>query len=205
MVRSFPVALALVSALFVTQAQASLVDTVLAKISDTASPAMRNAAAGTTCVSAVGFSPEGTAARLVNDTIDGAHHSIHVAAYSFTSIDIARHLIDARRRGVEVAVLADERENLDASNSKASRAALKLLSDGGIAVRMISAYPIFHEKSMIVDNSTVETGSFNFSFSGARRNSENALVVTQCPELAGRYESHWQARWSQGVPYRTPY
>ena len=48
----------------------------------------------------VGFSPEGSAQKLVLRTIDAATSSIRVAAYVFTSPDVTRALIAAKQRGV---------------------------------------------------------------------------------------------------------
>jgi len=71
-------------------------------------------AASTTgnCRPESGFSPEGSASRLVDRAIDHAQHSIRLAAYSFTSTDVVRRLIEAKQRGVDVAVIVDERNNL---------------------------------------------------------------------------------------------
>jgi phosphatidylserine/phosphatidylglycerophosphate/cardiolipin synthase-like enzyme len=49
-----------------------------------------------------GFSPEGSAERLVLKAICTARHSVHLSAYSFTSPAIVQALIDAHRRGVDV-------------------------------------------------------------------------------------------------------
>lgn len=59
-----------------------------------------------------GFSPEGSAERLVLKAICTARHSIHLSAYSFTSPAVVKALIEAHRRGVDVAVVADRKSNL---------------------------------------------------------------------------------------------
>ncbi|OXJ22659.1 endonuclease [Burkholderia sp. HI2714] len=165
----------------------------------------RPAADGRTCSSEVGFSPEGSAARLVADVLDRAHSRVHLAAYTFTSPDIVRRLIAAKRRGVDVAVIADAKENTGGRGARSGQAALNLLVEAGIPVRTVSAYAIHHDKYIVADSETVETGSYNYSTAAARRNSENAVVIANCPSLAGAYETHWQSRWSQGEPYRSSY
>jgi phosphatidylserine/phosphatidylglycerophosphate/cardiolipin synthase-like enzyme len=50
----------------------------------------------------VGFSPSGSAHELIIRAIQGARQSIRMAAYSFTSKDIARALVDAHKRGVDL-------------------------------------------------------------------------------------------------------
>ena len=50
----------------------------------------------------VAFSPNGGATDLVVRTIESAHHTILMAAYTFTSRPIAAALVKARQRGVDV-------------------------------------------------------------------------------------------------------
>lgn len=116
----------------------------------------------------VGFSPEGSAQKLVLRTIDAATSSIRVAAYVFTNPDVTRALIAAKQRGVDVAVVADHRSNLEEQRSGAGRHALTLLAKAGIPTRTVKAYPIHHDKFIVVDGMAVETGSFNFTAAAAR-------------------------------------
>ena len=152
----------------------------------------------------VGFSPEGSAQKLVLRTIDAATSSIRVAAYVFTSPDVTRALVVAKQRGVDVAVVADHRSNLEEARSTAGRHALTLLAKAGIPTRTVKSYPIHHDKFMVVDGMAVETGSFNFT-AAAKSNSENALVVWNDPALAETYLNHWQSRWDQGQAFKVKY
>lgn len=45
-----------------------------------------------------GFSPEGTALQLVLKTIDSAQQDIRLMGYSFTSPEVVRALVSAKRR-----------------------------------------------------------------------------------------------------------
>jgi phosphatidylserine/phosphatidylglycerophosphate/cardiolipin synthase-like enzyme len=153
------------------------------------------------CSPQMGKSPEGSGTELVDQAIDSARSSIRLAAYSFTSPDIVSRLINAKRRGVDVAVLVDEKEN---SRSKAAIAALNLLVTNGIPTRTVGVYPIFHDKYFVVDVNSIETGSYNYS-SAARRNSENAIVLWDCPSMAKLYLEDWNSRWPKGSDYRSMY
>ena len=150
------------------------------------------------------FSPHGGALALVLRAIGSARRSIDMAAYSFTSADVARALADASRRGVQVRVLADRTGNLD-KDARYARHALSILQLAGVAVRTIDAYPIFHDKYMVIDGRTVQTGSFNYTYSAARRNAENVLVVWNDPALASRYAADWRANWLLGRPLPPAY
>jgi phosphatidylserine/phosphatidylglycerophosphate/cardiolipin synthase-like enzyme len=128
-----------------------------------------------------------------------------MSAYTFTSPTITRALIAAKKRGVHIQLLADERNNLVEDRSGKARHALNALGEAGVEVRVISAYAIHHDKLIIVDDRHLETGSFNFTTSAATRNSENVLVVWNNPELAAIYLRHWETRWAQGRAYSPDY
>ena len=149
----------------------------------------------------VGFSPEGSAEALVLSVINGAETEIRLAGYSFTSPEIATALVRAKARGVNVRVVLDKKAN----QSRNSQSAINLLTARDIPVRLNGQYAALHDKFIIADARTVETGSFNYTRSGARHNSENALVIHDMPALADRYLRHWQSRWNEGTPYRLPY
>ncbi|QLS68031.1 phospholipase D-like domain-containing protein [Citrobacter sp. RHBSTW-00881] len=59
----------------------------------------------------VGFSPEGSAQKAILDLINSAQQEIRMAAYSFTSPVIAKALINAHRRGVDVRIVVDKGQN----------------------------------------------------------------------------------------------
>ncbi|KVR82523.1 phospholipase D family protein [Burkholderia vietnamiensis] len=149
------------------------------------------------------FSPDGGAERLVLQTIDGAQRSIRVMAYSFTSPTVVRALIAAKRRGLDVAVTADYRSNLEEDRSGRAQAALGSLVYAGIPVRLVSVYPMQHSKYLVVDGVTVETGSFNFS-QAARHNAENVIVVRGNEQLGDAYLKNWEAVSARGDRYRAP-
>jgi phosphatidylserine/phosphatidylglycerophosphate/cardiolipin synthase-like enzyme len=149
----------------------------------------------------VAFSPNEGSEELVVKVIQSARSSIGLAAYSFTSPVIAKALLNAKKRGVDVRVVVDENGN----KSKASLAALNLLVGAGIPTRTLSRYAIHHDKYMVVDKSTVQTGSFNYSKAAAKSNSENVVVIWNNPDLALSYLKHWQDRFDQGKAYRSTY
>lgn len=83
--------------------------------------------------------------------------------------------------------------------------ALNLLVNAGIPTRTINVYPIHHDKYMVIDGKDVETGSFNYSAAAATKNSENALVLWNCPLMAEPYLNHWQSRWQQASDFHSTY
>lgn len=149
----------------------------------------------------VGFSPEGSALQLVLKTIESAQQEIRLMGYSFTSPEVVSALVRAKRRGVDVKIVLDEKGN----RSKASQAAMNVVVNAGIPLRTNGRYAIMHDKVIIVDNHTVEAGSFNYTRSAASRNSENVLVINEVPEVAQTYLQHWQSRWDGGTEWHSSY
>ena len=145
----------------------------------------------------VGFSPEGSARQLVLETIGEAQHSIQMLAYAFQATDITQALVAAKKRGVNVRIVIDKKRNL----GKASKKAMDFVSRNGVELRTSDHFHLQHDKTIIVDGSTIETGSFNYAASAETANSENVVVIRNRPELARQYLEHWQSRWELGVPY----
>ena len=132
----------------------------------------------------VAFSPDEGSLALVLKAIDSARSEIRILAYSFTSAPVTRALILAAKRGVSVSVVADEKDNTVEDRSGKARAALSALVQAGVEVRLTRAFAIHHDKVIVIDQQTVQTGSFNFSYAAAHRNSENVLVLWRNPTVA---------------------
>jgi phospholipase D len=133
------------------------------------------------------FSPEGQCTDKVVDAINSAQSSISVAAYAFTCPRIAEALRDAYRRGVDVKLLIDK------SQLKEKYSQLSFLLKEGIPVYIDATEGISHNKSMILDNRWVLTGSFNFTRAANSKNAENILLIDD-PSLAQIYKENWDNR-----------
>jgi len=147
------------------------------------------------------YSPEAGSEALVIRVINASTRSIRLAAYSFTSPTVVRALLNAKKRGVDVQVVVDEKGN----KSKASIAALNLLVNAGIPARTIATYAIHHDKYIVSDERHVQTGSFNYSQSAAKKNSENVIVIWNNTDIASSYLKHWRSRFNQGTDFRSTY
>jgi phosphatidylserine/phosphatidylglycerophosphate/cardiolipin synthase-like enzyme len=137
------------------------------------------------------FSPEQGATDLIVKTIGEARQSVRVAAYFFTSWPIADALVEARRRGVDVKVVLDSHQKY--------RRVIGYLGRNGIATRVNGRYAIMHDKFMIIDGRTLETGSFNFTRAAEYENAENILVVRDSPATVGGYARQWDKLWAEGA------
>jgi phosphatidylserine/phosphatidylglycerophosphate/cardiolipin synthase-like enzyme len=147
----------------------------------------------------VAFSPERGATEAIVKLIGEAKQSIRVAAYSFTSEDIAKALVDAHNRGVNVQAV------LDKSNGSAKYTAATFLANVGIPTRIDYEYGIMHNKFMVVDGVTVETGSFNYTKAAEEKNAENVIILRQYPDTAKQYLGRWQELWNESEDYQARY
>jgi len=143
----------------------------------------------------LGFSPGGTALTTVVKAIGGAKQTVVVAAYQFTSVEVAQALGAAVARGLKVWAVLDEK----GTREKYSQASW--LAANGIAVRTEHRYAIFHHKFLVIDRDTVETGSFNYTSSADKRNAENVLVLRGVPDLAEAYLKEWVRLWDEATPW----
>ena len=140
----------------------------------------------------VRFSPRGGCTDMVVSELDRASHEVLVQAYSFTSDPIGAALIRAKSRGVAVQVILD-RSQRDGVGSETRKLAAVL------PVFIDAQHSIAHNKVMILDGTTVITGSFNFTNQAEARNAEN-LIVLRSQALARSYRDNWLAHQAHSEP-----
>jgi phosphatidylserine/phosphatidylglycerophosphate/cardiolipin synthase-like enzyme len=144
----------------------------------------------------IAFSPDGGATALVVKAIRAAKHDIKMAAYSFTSRPIADALADAHRTGVDVEIVIDHDQL-----RKDEHSAVGWMAAQNIPVRVDIVHALQHDKYMVIDGKTVETGSFNYTFAAEQHNSENVIVLWDAPKLAAAYAADWQSLWDKAEKY----
>ena len=130
------------------------------------------------------FSPDGRCSTLILEAISSARESIRVQAYSFTARPIAEALVEAHRRGVDVAVIVDKSQNSERYS------VMSLLSEANIPLYVDYCCAIAHNKVMVIDGKKVVTGSYNFTQSAELRNAENLLVIDDT-KMAKAYLDNW--------------
>jgi phospholipase D len=133
------------------------------------------------------FTPGGSCSKQIIDAVAQAKKQVLVQAYSFTSFPIARALADAKKRGVDVEVL------LDKSQLRSKGSVLPYLNNQSIMSKIDYLPAIAHNKVIILDDSIVITGSYNFTASAEKRNAENLLIIRD-KNLAQDYANNWVKR-----------
>ncbi len=122
-----------------------------------------------------------------------AHQVILVQAYGFTSAPIAKALVEAHKRGVDVRVI------LDKSNLKEGYSSAAFLQHAGIPALIDSNHAIAHNKVMILDVHEVITGSFNFTKAAEEKNAENVVFIDD-PATATAFTQNWKAHADHSAP-----
>jgi len=183
--RAVPILIALIAATMLADARAG------------ADAPPEYVAAGTVQVA---FPPWDDAEALVVAAIADARRQIFVQAFSLTSKAIARALIAAKRRGVDVRVTADRDQTFGGELTR-----IPDLAAAGIPIWLEVRYAAAHSKVMIVDPDTREpvliTGSYNWTWSAQHRNAENLLIVRRNPELTRAYLQNWERRQGDALRY----
>lgn len=141
------------------------------------------------------FSPNGGCTDAVVSALGKARKTVLVQAYSFTSAPIAKALVEAKTRGIDVQVI------LDKSQRSEKYSGASFLKNGGIPVFIDAGHRIAHNKVMIIDGQTVITGSFNFTKAAETGNAENVLLILHAPELARKYSGNWKEHLAHSQKY----
>src|SRR5437773_10710215 len=87
------------------------------------------------------FSPRGGCTEAVVDVLARATNSVVVQAYSFTSAPIAKALVEAQRRGLQVAVGCDKSQRTEKYSSADS------LNHSSVATSIDAKHAIAHHKT----------------------------------------------------------
>jgi phosphatidylserine/phosphatidylglycerophosphate/cardiolipin synthase-like enzyme len=140
------------------------------------------------------FSPKGGCTEAIVNEISHAKSEIYVQAYSFTSVSIAKALVDAHKRGIKVEAI------LDKSQKKERYTSATFLANSGIPTYIDSKHAIAHNKIMVIDKETVITGSFNFTKVAEEKNAENLLILKN-KEMASQYLMNWSKHKNHSDSY----
>jgi phosphatidylserine/phosphatidylglycerophosphate/cardiolipin synthase-like enzyme len=132
------------------------------------------------------FTPGEDCIAKIVQAVGQAKTSILVQAYSFTSAPIARALLEAHKRGVQVQVI------LDKSNQTDKYSAADFLANQGIPTKIDAQHAIAHNK--------VIGGSFNYTKAAQDKHAEN-VELTRDKAVAAKYTANWQTHAQHSEPY----
>ncbi len=144
----------------------------------------------------IAFTPEEDATGLIVKALREATKTVRVLAYSFTSNEISFALIEAKRRGLDVQIVADAEQIRRLEHNK-----IGLMHQAGVRVWIDEQHQSAHNKVMVIDGDTIVTGSMNFTYSGQFKNAENVLILRGNKALADAYSANWQRHHNHATPY----
>lgn len=139
------------------------------------------------------FSPRDQVANHIVQTLQNAQKDIRFLAFSFTSDSIAKAMLDRAKAGVSVAGVFETRGG-DTSASEYGR-----MKRAGLDVRLDGNPFTMHHKVIIIDESIVITGSYNFSAQADDANDENVVII-HSPEIAALYLAEFDRVYAQAKP-----
>ena len=141
------------------------------------------------------FSGGGGAKRAILSAIHKARNSIYVHSFFLSDREIAAALIDAHKRGVFVEALLCRRGQIEALDPQG-----RYLHEAGVPVFLNGRFRAEHNKVMLIDGHTVQTGSYNYRFDADVLDAEN-IVFVRSPALFARYFEEYGRRKAEAVPY----
>lgn len=141
------------------------------------------------------FSPGGGCTDALVNAVETAEASVYVQAAQFTSEPIARALVAAHKRGVDVRVVVDLNKNEDKDSQ------VKRFAKAGVPVFADAKHNTAHNKLMIVDHRLVVTGSFNYSTESESENAENLVFLDGKAKLVAAYEANFKEHLSHSKSY----
>ena len=118
--------------------------------------------------------------------IDGADVKVEVAIYTFTLDAVADALVRAAERDVNVWVVFESKQENPSIVAK--------MEGTDVSVRRDSNPDLMHHKFLVVDDKTVATGSFNWTFSADNFHDEN-LVIIHSSEVATQFHGEFVRVW----------
>lgn len=147
------------------------------------------------------FTPEDAADDMIVRAIEKARRQILVQTFSFTHRKIASALIAAKRRGVDVQIVADAGQT-----DKIRTSVIGDLASGGVPVFLDDGHDSAHNKVMVIDAGAVDTalitGSYNFTHAAQFKNAENVLVIHGNATLSAAYRDNWKRHRNHARYYR---
>ena len=120
-----------------------------------------------------------------------ATKTMNICVFNLTNDRLANAVFDAHSRGVKVRVISDD-ECMENQGSD-----IKWLAGQGVACRVDSASQFhMHNKYVVIDDTFLITGSFNWTVQAGKSNQENLLVVDH-PYYIEKYNTEFENLWKQ--------
>lgn len=105
--------------------------------------------------------------------IQTAKKSVHVAMFTFTRMDLAQELAEAHQRGLDVGVVFDRN-----SSAGASKQILAFLKQRGVPVYISRGPGLMHHKFAHIDGNILVNGSANWTKAAFTQNADCFMILS---------------------------
>ena len=122
------------------------------------------------------FSPSDEPRNALIGLLRATKRQLDICVFTITDNDISSEIRDAHDRGVRVCIITDNHKAEDRGSD------IDRLAESGIQVLEDQTDKHMHHKFALFDNTTLLTGSYNWTRSAAEFNQEN-MLVTDDPRL----------------------
>jgi len=131
-------------------------------------------------------------AKPILDAIGAASTSLQVKMFVFSDTALLDAVLAARRRGVKVRVMLNPARRSGEEDNEAARERLRR---GGVdVIDSNPEFPVTHEKSMVVDETTAFVKSFNWATRNLTETRDYAVVTShkhEVREVVDCFEADW--------------
>lgn len=140
------------------------------------------------------FSPDDHVQAALLGLLGGARTSVSFLAFSFTADPLAEAMVRCAQRGVKVAGVMDDHQVVTNRGTEYDR-----FQAAGLDVRLDAEQGLMHHKVLIIDGTTVVTGSYNFTASAEGSNDEN-LIVIHNRDIAAEFLQEFERIYGSAKP-----
>ncbi|KAF9938278.1 hypothetical protein BGZ67_000306 [Mortierella alpina] len=145
-------------------------------------------AGGGVFVSPVFFPSEESYGHLLS-TLSSAKKTLDICVFTITDDQITRAIIQAVERGVQVRIISDDDKSEDLGSD-----VKRLARDHNIPTRVDGSEAHMHHKFVIIDDSLVINGSYNWT-KGARFDNREDLTLTNSAKAVQAFKSEFAKLW----------
>jgi phosphatidylserine/phosphatidylglycerophosphate/cardiolipin synthase-like enzyme len=136
------------------------------------------------------FSSQHHCQREIVRLLDASQKRVEICVFAISDDEIRDAILRAHERGVNIRIITDDQK------SKDKGADAPTFKKAKIPVRFDSQEQHMHHKFAIFDDTTLLTGSHNWTWSAAKDNEENFLV-TEDRDLVNAYRSQFDRLWNE--------
>jgi len=141
------------------------------------------------------FSPGESCVEVIIHQIRHAVRRAHICVFTISDDRVAEAIMTSHKKGLDIKIITDNEKSSDLGSD------IHRLAKAGIAVKMDNTPNHMHHKFMVVDESSLLTGSYNWTRSAARYNHENIVLIRESGVVRS-FLKEFERLWKEMNLYR---